>query len=442
MFLQPQKLVAVCTCLMIYWAGVCQPTLNALKIGDKIPEIDFATNFNSDYRINNLHELSGKAIILDFFNSGCLACLKGVPTMDSLQRRFKDQVQIIMITDNSNEQVKKFFTRLPKLPSLPIITNDSNFYSHLFPHDGDPLHVWIDKNGIVKAITDHYNTTESNILKLIGQDSLQVFKRPSPLNFGVDKKLLEIDKEVLIKHFAGYSMFFKPLNEYFDFTRLRIYKDAVTRMETGLTAVNYPLYALYSLAYSKELFSYPINTRNLVNNNRINIRVKNKLDLRKSTIDSVYDEWRARNLVSYELNVSSRKNFYNQLQNDLERFTPFTATIKSVVKECLVLMVSNKNLLNSIKTKELSGSSYANDNGFHILGTSLQTSLLPQLAIVYQDQPYPVVDETSFFHPVNMKITANFDNINRLNRQLSNYGLILKKELRKIKSLLIEDKSK
>lgn len=441
-FLLLQRVILHCTLLIVSSLGNSQTHLKALQIGEKVPEIPFTKNFNPDYIVKNIRDLYGKVVILDFFNSGCLACLKGVPIMDSLQKRFNEQIQIIMVTDNSVEQVKKFFSRLSKLPSFPIIINDSNFYSRLFPHEGDPLHIWIDRNGFVKAITDHYNTTGSNIIKLIAEDSVRVFKRPAPFIVGYNKRLLEIDREVLKERSEDYSIFFKSLNEYLDFTRLRIVRDSITGMETGLTAINYPLYSLYSLAYSKELFSYPVNARNLINNNRISIRVKNELDLRKNTIDSVYDKWRDRNLISYELNVSKRDGFYSQLQNDLDRFTSFQVKIESQLTECLVLMVSNKKLLNRKKSKEINGFSYSSDSTFYISGVSLQNSLLPHLAIIYQDQPYPVIDETNFLNPLSMEINADFNNIKSLNQEISKYGLILKTEKRKINILIIEDKNK
>lgn len=442
LFLHTQKPAMLCIAMIIFSTAMSQIPLKELKIGDKIPEIPFVKNYNPNHKLNTIAELAGKVVILDFFNSGCLACLKSVPVMDSLQEKFKDQIQIIMVTDNTDKEVQKFFNRLPKLPAFPIIINDSNFYSRLFPHIGDPLHVWIDQKGIVKAITDHYNTTESNIRKLIVQDSIKVFKRASIVDFGIDKTLLGVEKSTLINQVTNYSVFFKPLNEYFDINRLRIYKDSITGNEIGLTAINYPLYALYSLAFSKELFSYPINTRNLVNNNRISVRVKNKLDLKKNTVDSLYDEWKNRNLVSYEMKVAKGDSFYMQLQNDLERFTQFTAKIKWEIRECLVLVISDKQLFNTIKNKGTQSYLLTDSTGLRISGMSLQHSLLPQLAVVFQDLTYPVIDETNFLDPITLKITSDLLDLKNLNQELSWYGLVLKKEYRKIKILEIKDKSK
>ena len=439
-FLQVQKPVLLCACLFILLRGLSQSV--PLQVGDKVPDINFAKNFNPAFITNRIGDLSGNVVILDFFNSGCLACLKGVPVMDSLQQKFNGRVQIIMITNNNDTQVKKFFNRLPKLPSFPIIINDSNFYNYLFPHEGDPLHIWIDQDGIIKAITDHHNTTVSNIQKLLDQDTLKVFRRPVNAGFEINKTLLEIDKSILKNQADDYSLFFKPLNEYFDFNRLRIYRDSLTGVENGLTAVNIPLYSLYSLAYSKDLFSFPVNTRNLITNNKIEIKVGNILDLKDNTVDSLYDEWRARNLASYELKVNSNNNFYRQLQNDLERFTPFTATIKIENKQCLILMVTNKKVLRDKVKKTTNGYAYIDSSGLHISGTSLQNSLLPQLAIVYQADQYPIIDETNFFDPLTLKITANISDLNGLNRELLNYGLEVKKEFRRIKVLEIRDKSK
>jgi len=95
--------------------------------------------------------------------------------MDSIQKQFNDQLQIIIVTSEPQiklDALKKKNAVFANCP-LPIITKDSVFRK-LFPHNAIPHEVWIEKNGIVKAITDYEQVTFTNIREFIAGTAMQL----------------------------------------------------------------------------------------------------------------------------------------------------------------------------------------------------------------------------------------------------------------------------
>src|SRR5690606_17692164 len=97
-----------------------------------------------------LADYRGKWIILDFWNTVCASCLKAFPKVDSLRREYGDRIQILAVSRSDYQKTTDFFDTHPNVhrPEIPFITADT-VLANLFPHAGDPYHVWIDPNGTI-----------------------------------------------------------------------------------------------------------------------------------------------------------------------------------------------------------------------------------------------------------------------------------------------------
>jgi thiol-disulfide isomerase/thioredoxin len=414
--------------------------LKPLNVGDTVPLILFNKFLNGDKSVQ-LKDLKGKLIILDFWNTGCLACLKSFPKIDSLQKQFANKIQFVMITNQSLREVKALFSKPNmKTPDIPIVVEDVAFYNQLFPHEGDPLHVWIDTNGIVRAITDGHNATVSNIQKFLKGNSVQLSSRISKIQL-TQNSLLEEGCNKLKDFIDSYSLFFVGLNDQTTDHRFRLIKNEGTNKLSKISVVNVPLLTLYSLAYSKELFGVDINIRNLQINNRIIIETKNPLDIRYAGADSLLDEWNSRNLISYEASVNPKGGFdlLKVLQQDLDRHTSFSATLEEKEMNCLVLIrTSNKEKFKVKNSNAVPYSVY--QNTYSIVNKPLQTSLIPDLIIGNQTRAAPITDETGLFTPVDMQINSKLNDLKLLRDELKKYDLDLIPAIRTIKMLIIRDK--
>src|SRR5688500_7097138 len=118
--------------LLISFALFAQPgkrNNNSLTIGDTLPLLPINSNkiLNNPEAPGGLLDSRQKLLILDFMTTACVPCIEALPRLDSLQRQFADQAQIILVTPEPKEAVSAFFqkNRIARQTQLPIITEDS-----------------------------------------------------------------------------------------------------------------------------------------------------------------------------------------------------------------------------------------------------------------------------------------------------------------------------
>jgi thiol-disulfide isomerase/thioredoxin len=439
-----QRMLLLCLVTILFKTSISQnEKFGPLKIGDTVPALKFQRFLESSLPQVQLSNLKGKAVILDFWNVGCLACIKGMPKMDSLQKHFGQAIQIVLVTDNTAEQVANLFKRTKvKKPDLPIVVEDTMFYKNLFPHEGDPLHVWINRNGVIEAITDGHNATAGNIASLLNGQDMNLYTRPLGKELRLDNGLLEASSGPLKASVNYYSIFLGPLNEQTTVNKLMLTKDSINGKITKVSAINIPLLTLYSLAYSRDLFGFDVNVRNLRYNNRIEIQTKNPLDVRYAFADSLLDEWNKRNLVCYESQIppSSGTSIFSIIQSDLGKYTSFIGEIEERKMACLVLKRTSQK--DKVRTKNPNAEPADSYRGgcYTIVNQPLPASLLPQLVIANQHTLYPIIDETHYTGPVDMALSAKLNDLGALRRELNKYDLDLVVADRVVKTLVIRDK--
>lgn len=144
--------------------------LRPLTVGDTVPDIVFNNIINYKNTTAKLSDFKGKLVILDFWASWCGGCLEMFPKMDSLQNTFKKHLQFILVNPKkSRDDLHKIIAVKNRMDSvltknfeLPIVSNDSIISSY-FWYMALPHYIWIDRKGIVRAITSSDYVTEENI---------------------------------------------------------------------------------------------------------------------------------------------------------------------------------------------------------------------------------------------------------------------------------------
>ncbi len=142
-----------------------------LKIGDECPTIEFKDLINNNSNLD-FCEFKNKLLILDFFATWCTSCITALPRYDSLQKKYKEQLQIILVTDESAETFNRFRQKHSFMNqlSLPVITSDT-ILSSLFPHHILSHIVWINQFKII-AITNSQYVINENISKIIKKEKI------------------------------------------------------------------------------------------------------------------------------------------------------------------------------------------------------------------------------------------------------------------------------
>lgn len=312
-----------------------------LKVGEKIPELSLGNVINFSKNEIKLSDYKGKLIILDFWRHSCIGCIESFSYMDSLQKKFNNKIQIILVNPESKDSTERFFAKRKRIkpPNVPLITGDK-LLSAIFPHDFVPHHVWIDSAGTVRYIVSANSTTFTNIEKFIkGKDLALVTKVDVrdinwALPFLADAKGRFLDK---MEFYSSISNMFSAtgFHKGIENGKLRLY---TTSSILGLIKIAFG---------DDDYYSRFIQPFTLV------LDVK---DLSHYTYlyNMDRDTWNLNNAYTYDISVpSSREDMlYDKMKDDLSKYFRFTAKVIKKKVSCLALVRTNlKNLLTATPQK-------------------------------------------------------------------------------------------
>ncbi|HMG69352.1 MAG TPA: TlpA disulfide reductase family protein, partial [Chitinophagaceae bacterium] len=174
----------------------------ALKIGDQIPIVILDNLINYSSKKVKLSDFDNKKLlIIDFWNTRCIACIEAFPKLMSLQKEFKEKLQILLVSDESISTVQAFLKKRHQLAdllmTLPIVCSDK-ILQKLFKHESCPHCVWIDELGVVKYITYSFDVGKKNITAVLNNEPVAM-----SLKDDYDEVPYDPVKPLFIKSYAG-----------------------------------------------------------------------------------------------------------------------------------------------------------------------------------------------------------------------------------------------
>lgn len=400
--------VIVLLCLFEIHPGFSQE--KPLLIGNKVPDLQFTMMINHQGDFKKLSDLKGRLILLDFWFSSCTSCLHAFPKLDSIQKKFKEQVQIVLINDFENEAViKRFYEKWGKRTgynlSLPSGLSNKKI-KELFPHQSDPHYIWIGKDGKIIAITESDQVTEENIHAILNGKDIVLRQKKEIADFDRDKPLF-----IKGNGGDGANIKFRSI--------LAGYQDGlgsgVVRHDTGnlisrFGVINSAILELYQLAYQ---CYFPAN--------RIETDAEDREKFLRTGFESY--EWKQSNLYCYEVMTIPVKwdSINTIMQQDLLRSFGIRAYKEKRKMKCLVLSggsVSYKLETNTDPDMNLS----LNKNEKHFIQNYPIAVLAESLD---QILPLPFINESNFVGNINMDLPDNLLDIDALKETFKKYGFTI-----------------
>ena len=117
-----------------------------------------------------LASLHGKAVYLNFFATWCPPCNEEAPAIDALQRQYGPQgLQVVGVDVLENPRKAALFRSQHHL-SYPVVVDDGTLRDQ-YQINGLPVHVFIDRGGIVRAVVVGELSTDAmrtNVLRALG----------------------------------------------------------------------------------------------------------------------------------------------------------------------------------------------------------------------------------------------------------------------------------
>jgi thiol-disulfide isomerase/thioredoxin len=407
----------------------------AIEIGDKLPDLEFDQILNFKDKRAKLSDFRGKLVLIDFWATWCAACIAHLPKLESLQTEFKDQLQVLLVnserTGDDQKKVEAFFEKRRRSDGekfqLPTIIQDV-VLAKLFPHTSIPHYAWVDKDGIVRAITSSKYVTAANIRVMIEKGDLGL-----PIKQDLDTKgPLFLSEDLRIEDIVHHSILIKgkidglPSGE-----KLRKNGDVVV----GKAIMNEPILGMFKKV-----------TRILMNDyygKRICINVNDVSKLILDTSKSTKDDWYKENVYTYELilPINESHNLDEYMLEDLNRYSEYHAEIKRIKTKCLTLVrTSQRDKLRSKGGKPEYRLSEKEKPYMKNLPITFLVSKLNNISGI----DLLIMDETNYKEKIDIAFNKEFEqgpnSYEGLIKELNRYDLTIVEAMRTLEVLMITDK--
>ncbi|MBV4357329.1 TlpA family protein disulfide reductase [Pinibacter aurantiacus] len=430
------KRIIMCVCLLasaiVLYAQTS--TKQGLQPGDTLPNIIFGETLLNNPPGKSFNDLKGKLIILDLWGIGCSSCVQAMPHLDSLQEEFKDNVQIMMVSNDRRANVERYLKKIMKsLPTTPMMTGDS-ILNRLFPHLSVPHHVWIDQRGVIRYITSYENATAENIEKFFRGEHLAFSHKKELLGFNDEANLYAEGNGRWDKAIKYHTLYATALDGV-EFTFPQVVTDTSSDTQI-LRVVNYPIKTLFQIAYNNSFGDGTFSK-----NNRVEVQSDSTIDfMTRPYVDSLADTWKAKR-ASYEAVIPGRdqRELYAAMRRDLNIYSPFIASVEKRKVECLILVDkrANPTVVNSMEVSTRDKKSKYRNKGFSVYQYLKDSNV---------DIKTPIIDETKTDRNQDPEMSVSMDGIEKptrmeeVRKELQKHGLDLVKDLRDIDILVIKDK--
>jgi len=425
-------------------AQVATNKFKELKVNEKIPDV-ILNDLNDSTAHVPLSKFKGKYILLDFWSVHCSACIAGFPKLNSLQKQFRANLQIVLINNiEERRQIKKFFTRWEKatnnkVSSLIVNTLGDTLLNRLFPHDGVPLYVLIDNEGYVKAFPAVDQLSPNDVNSILNGKSVEMNKKPF--------KIINVDgyKPLFVNGNAGIG---EGILSY------SLLSKKVEGLPTSLSFIcdssgckvydfNDNIRGLFQLAFydgfkSNEDFinvAAPYMRAMTLLNNRTELNVKDTTKY----VDRINGKYNQENRYTYQLlsSKSNYKTFQQKMQSDLQTYFGLKAEYKKVLKKCLVFTSSDTSFCHATGN-EKRFSNY-NPVGVNYVNTPFSIIMYDLTYSAYYTSPYPLIDETGIMGNVNITFDANVKDWKSLSEAFKKYKIDVKLEDKPVEVLVISE---
>ena len=311
-------------------------TLKGLKVGDTLPPVMVTYLDGKEVRQAELSSFyRSRFLVLDFWATWCAACLRGMPEADSIINQFAGKIKFLPVTYEDRKTIREFASKNKMLSKhkFQLVVEDSLMMGGYFKFTIVPHQVWIDSNGIVRAITYPDQLSYRSLFSFISNDKISVEEKIDEVEFDPSKPLKDtgafLYRSLLTSYKAGISSYIGAPGWPYD-DRYKINR---------FFAINHDFLSLYYAAFSRN--------DGLINFNRIELNIRDSAALHPYFKN---DGKPPRSLVKqncfcYELifpGKVTKKLFFSYMLEDLNRFSKFQGSIEKRQRRCWVLVNRDK----------------------------------------------------------------------------------------------------
>ena len=374
-----------------------------VKNGEAVPDINFKAILNAPVKTASLTSLKGKIVLIDFWATWCGSCIVAMPHLQQLQQKYPGKLQIITVTDETTKRTGQFLSNRPS--NLWFAVDTAREVAQLFPHQLIPHDVLISADGKLIANTSPELVTDKVIDSLLNKLEVHLVEK-------IDNTM---DYEEIIKKY-----FFAADTVKARFIMMPEIKGAPGLSTTWtqdtsfkgrrLTCLNLGLTTLYRLANGDFPYSRMVDKTEKVKN------------------EPVY---------CLDIIAASKAELLPMLRNELAKRFDLQARIEPQNKEVLVLKISDPVKFKSIPLNTSGTRTYYSRHGEIDQQDMSMADFAEYLESYGIAKLIPVIDETKSTGKFDIKFSFQPENPASLTQILTDMGLSLEKQQRKVDMLVV-----
>lgn len=133
-------------------------------IGATVGDFPVKKILNYSAPSSTFSEFNTKLLIIDFFGTWCVPCIKALPHLTSLQATYKDKINILLVSEESPTKLELFIKKRDAF-TLPVAVDEEKKFISLFQPPSYPYTVVIGRNNKILAIPSQEELTVENMEK-------------------------------------------------------------------------------------------------------------------------------------------------------------------------------------------------------------------------------------------------------------------------------------
>jgi hypothetical protein len=242
--------ITIIICILLATPSLCQSANHQAPTVDRaMPAFELTRVTNFSKKSVTLDTFKGKWLLLDFWFTGCTNAIRSLPKMSALQKRFKGEMQVLMVGTNGGryQNIENVYEMLKQKYDLQLATAYDSVLHVKWGIWSMPYIIIVDPQGVVRHITTGNDMTEEKLKRLFaGEIVLLNPATTDPPDYDITKFSSRNDSTLLYRsvltRWNGEKSFGTSLQSYVQWpTSLR---------KEGLSLVGFTLDRLYQIAYT------------------------------------------------------------------------------------------------------------------------------------------------------------------------------------------------
>ena len=158
------------------------------KLSDIITDFPIQKKLNSISAAERFSGLQKELTIIDFFGTWCAPCIRALPHLSDIQKKYSGRVGVVLISSETEAQLQRFLSRQREL-LFPIIVDENKKITELFQPPALPYSVVINKNNKIVFIGEASSMSNEMIYQWLQENNKDTKKIRYPeKEIGVKEK--------------------------------------------------------------------------------------------------------------------------------------------------------------------------------------------------------------------------------------------------------------